>query len=283
MRCKAHSCYCKASSFVFLNYFKDCPQFPGDSCRAAPGQHQPGHTRNFCQSGPSSTGCAERDRQLGRSLCKHSGAEQHKPVLLPRQEGVLAINQVFYPKVSHFQLLLSPPARPFPWLSCSSANEPQLPQLRLPITQVSYKSVKRPQLQQGWHHVPVLLLILRSSFAIFSTSPDAPHQRYSNKYKFAGCREHLSKLPTCWTGWGKHTPSAFRSPQVSCSFPFLSLPKLPSANTTYQSGPVCLRCSFIKFHEKPRNQLRPEHVWCPQLRHDAQPRATRAIKASFKL
>lgn len=94
--------------------------------------------------------------------------------LLPRQEGLLAINQMFYPKVSHFQLLLSPPAWPFPCLAavlqtslnCLSSGCLLLRCL-LPITQVSYKSVKEPQLQQGWHHVPVLLLVL--------TSPFAPH------------------------------------------------------------------------------------------------------------
>lgn len=219
----------------FFNDFKDCPQFPGDSCRAAPGHHRPVHTRNFCQAGPSSTGCAERDRQLGRSLCKHRG--QSNTNLPPAPPGGGSGNKPdVLPQSFTLPAFAVSPAWPFPCLAalpqtslnCLSSGCLLLRCL-LPITQVSYKSVKQPQLQQGWHHVPVLLLVLTSPFAIFSTSPDAPHQRHSNKYEFAGCREHLSKLPTptCWMGWGGTHLQCFLEPPGVLFFPISFIAQAP--------------------------------------------------------
>lgn len=170
------------------------PSTPGISAKPAPAPRAV-----LSGTGSLAALCANTAGQSNTNLppAPPGGGSGNKPDVLPQSFTLPAF------AVS--------PAWPFPCLAavpqtslnCLSSGCLLLRCL-LPITQVSYKSVKQPQLQQGWHHVPVLLLVLTSPFAIFSTSPDAPHQRHSNKYEFAGCREHLSKLPTptCWMGWG---------------------------------------------------------------------------------
>lgn len=79
IRCKAHSCCCKTFSFFFFNYFKGLSavskRIPAELLRGSTVPSTPGtaQSRNSLPNRPSSTGSAERDRQLGRSRCTRSG------------------------------------------------------------------------------------------------------------------------------------------------------------------------------------------------------------------